>query len=199
MESAHPFSILSPTKTGNAGAAEAFRTCPCFPGSQLREENTNSTSQQREIRVRTLGLPGEGFQLQNRVSKEPRLEEAGTQGAKGITKAHPVVPMGLDPNPLERRETQLSVPIQMASQRPLFSSLQRRCVNFSLMKPYLRQLPCSTKTCLGPSQECFPLNSCCSRCHQTPSLCPQPPSRMLPLIPPTTRALCRATLSLPPP
>ncbi|KAM5243509.1 anthrax toxin receptor-like [Hipposideros larvatus] len=78
---------------------------------------------------------------------------------------------------------------------------KRRCINFALMKPYLGQLPCSPKTCLGPSQECHPFSNYCSWCHQPLSIFSQPPSRMLPLIPPNARALYpgRTTLSLPPP
>nr|KAF6454684.1 ANTXR like [Rousettus aegyptiacus] len=48
---------------------------------------------------------------------------------------------------------------------------QRRCINFALMNPYLGQLPCSSKLCLGPSLEYFSLNSSCSWCHQPLPIC----------------------------
>nr|KAF6454679.1 hypothetical protein HJG63_000752 [Rousettus aegyptiacus] len=55
------------------------------------------------------------------------------------------------------------------------------------------------KLCSRASQKCYPLNSYCTWCHQPPAICCQPTFRMLPLITPPARALCRATLSLPPP
>ncbi|XP_049552836.1 anthrax toxin receptor-like [Orcinus orca] len=74
-----------------------------------------------------------------------------------------------------------------------------KCLNFALMKPHCGQLHCSPKVCLQPSQECFSVNSCCSRCQYPPPVCSRLPSRMQPLISPPARPCCGATLSLQPP
>lgn len=81
----------------------------------------------------------------------------------------------------------------------LFSSRQGRCFNFTLVRPPYRPVPCSPKICLPPSQACFPINGCYSRCQHPAAVCSRLPSRMLPLISPPTRAVCGTTLSLPPP
>ncbi|XP_070327083.1 uncharacterized protein [Odocoileus virginianus] len=73
------------------------------------------------------------------------------------------------------------------------------CINFTLMNPHCAQMLCGSNICLQPSQECFPLNINCPNHQYPPPICPQPPSRMLPLIPPTARKLCRSSMSLPPP
>ncbi|XP_059889459.1 anthrax toxin receptor-like [Delphinus delphis] len=74
-----------------------------------------------------------------------------------------------------------------------------KCLNFALMKPHCGQLHCSPKVCLQPSQECFSVNSCCSRCQYPPPVCSRLPFRMQPLISPPARPCCGATLSLQPP
>ncbi|XP_045639190.1 anthrax toxin receptor-like [Ursus americanus] len=77
--------------------------------------------------------------------------------------------------------------------------IEGRCFNFTLVRPPYRQVPCSPKICLPPSQACFPINGCYSRCQHPAAVCSRLPSRMLPLISPPTRAVCGTTLSLPPP
>ncbi|XP_068404127.1 anthrax toxin receptor-like isoform X2 [Eschrichtius robustus] len=92
--------------------------------------------------------------------------------------------------------------VQHCSQVPLMWCPPRdtgRCTNFTLMNPHCTQMFCGPKICLQPSQECFPLSSCCSHGQHLPPIRSQSLSRMLPLIPPTARKLCRSTLSLPPP
>nr|XP_060142484.1 anthrax toxin receptor-like [Globicephala melas] len=92
--------------------------------------------------------------------------------------------------------------VQLCSQLPLMWCPPRdmgRCINFTLMNPHCTQMFCGPKICLQPSQECFPLSSCCSHGQHLPPICSQSLSRMLPLIPRTARKLCRSTLSLPPP
>ncbi|KAM9030759.1 anthrax toxin receptor-like [Megaptera novaeangliae] len=92
--------------------------------------------------------------------------------------------------------------VQHCSQVPLMWCPPRdtgRCTNFTLMNPHCTQMSCGPKICLQPSQECFPLSSCCSHGQHLPPIRSQSLSRMLPLIPPTARKLCRSTLSLPPP
>ncbi|XP_034879422.1 anthrax toxin receptor-like [Mirounga leonina] len=87
--------------------------------------------------------------------------------------------------------------VQTCNQLPLMRCQPRDqgwCFNFTPVKPLCRQLPC-----LPPNQGCFPLNSCCSECQHPPTIYSHPPSRMLPLISPSAEALCRPTLSLPPP
>lgn len=86
VETGRPFNALSPRKTGNIGAMRAVRLHPFFPGSQSRWEQTSSTSQQRESRVRTLRLTWEGrteVQKLSQVSKEePRLEASSQRGKR---------------------------------------------------------------------------------------------------------------------
>ncbi|XP_057387529.1 anthrax toxin receptor-like isoform X4 [Balaenoptera acutorostrata] len=92
--------------------------------------------------------------------------------------------------------------VQHCSQVPLMWCPPRdtgRCTNFTLMNPHCTQMFCGPKICLQPSQECFPLSSCCSHGQHLPPTRSQSLSRMLPLIPPTAWKLCRSTLSLPPP
>ncbi|KAF6109623.1 hypothetical protein HJG60_010873 [Phyllostomus discolor] len=91
--------------------------------------------------------------------------------------------------------------VQSCNQVPLtcHPKVKGKCVTFAPMKPCLRQLPCSPKICLGPNQEFFPLNSCYSWCQHPSKICSQPPSRMLSLNSPPSRALCRTTLCLPHP
>lgn len=187
VETGRPFNALSPRKTGNIGAMRAVRLHPFFPGSQSRWEQTSSTSQQRESRARTLGLPQESraeVQHLNQVSKkEPRME-ASTHGEKRHNKAYSAVLRGLDPDLLESRKSLFNgFNSNGFSVTSLLSSLQRKC----------------QKLCSRASQKCYPLNSYCTWCHQPPAICCQPTFRMLPLITPPARALCRATLSLPPP
>ncbi|KAF6109628.1 hypothetical protein HJG60_010875 [Phyllostomus discolor] len=74
-----------------------------------------------------------------------------------------------------------------------------KCLSITPVKPHCAQTPCGPKICLAASQECSPLNSCCSLGQNSPQIWSQPPPRMLPLIPPPTQALRRTTLSLPPP
>ncbi|XP_049501954.1 anthrax toxin receptor-like [Panthera uncia] len=90
----------------------------------------------------------------------------------------------------------------------LFSSLQRRCLNFARLRPPCMKypctpkiclLPCTPKICFPPSQECFPISNCYSCCQCPSRKCSRLPSRMLPLMAPSSRALCGTTLSLPPP
>ncbi|XP_066099738.1 anthrax toxin receptor-like isoform X5 [Saccopteryx bilineata] len=72
----------------------------------------------------------------------------------------------------------------------------RKCFSLTLMDPQDAQRPCGPKICLGPSQEpSFPHNSRCSWCQHPTQICSPPPPRMLPLIPPTARALHRMTFS----
>ncbi|XP_024587212.1 anthrax toxin receptor-like isoform X1 [Neophocaena asiaeorientalis asiaeorientalis] len=92
--------------------------------------------------------------------------------------------------------------VQHCSQLPLMWCPPRdmgRCINFTLMNPHCTQMFRGPKICLQPSQECFPLSSCCSHGQHLPPICSQSLTRMLPLIPRTARKLCRSTLSLPPP
>ncbi|XP_005602790.2 anthrax toxin receptor-like isoform X1 [Equus caballus] len=89
--------------------------------------------------------------------------------------------------------------VQSCNQVPLMWRDKGRCINFTLVKPPCVQMPCGSNICLRPSQESFPLNSCCSRGQPLRAICSRPASRMLPLIPPHAQALCRTTLSLPPP
>uniref|UniRef100_A0A3Q2IBW7 VWFA domain-containing protein n=1 Tax=Equus caballus TaxID=9796 RepID=A0A3Q2IBW7_HORSE len=92
--------------------------------------------------------------------------------------------------------------VQSCNQVPLMWCQPRdkgRCINFTLVQPPCVQMPCGSNICLQPSQESIPLNSCCSRCQHPPVICSRPASRMLSLIPPHAQALCRTTLSLPPP
>ncbi|XP_066099740.1 anthrax toxin receptor-like isoform X7 [Saccopteryx bilineata] len=73
---------------------------------------------------------------------------------------------------------------------------KRKCFSLTLMDPQDAQRPCGPKICLGPSQEpSFPHNSRCSWCQHPTQICSPPPPRMLPLIPPTARALHRMTFS----
>ncbi|KAF6109633.1 hypothetical protein HJG60_010875 [Phyllostomus discolor] len=74
-----------------------------------------------------------------------------------------------------------------------------KCLSITPVKPHCAQTPCGPKICLAASQECSPLNSCCSLGQNSPQIWSQPSPRMLPLIPPPTQALHRTTLSLPPP
>lgn len=142
---------------------------------------------------------------------------------KDITKVHRMVLTYPNSNSLIQEDHSLLVPIPMTSQGHSLSSLQGRCIDVTLVNPHCIQMFYGPMTYLGPSQDYFPLNSCCSWyqhypqiCSQLPSrryplnsfcswcqhhsqICSQLPSRMLPLIPPTARALCRTTLSLPSP
>ncbi|CAI9177768.1 unnamed protein product [Rangifer tarandus platyrhynchus] len=86
------------------------------------------------------------------------------------------------------------VPLMQCTTRDMGS-----CINFTLVNPHCAQMLCGSNICLQPSQECFPLNINSSDHQYPPPICPQPPSRMLPLIPPTARKLCRSSMSLPPP
>ncbi|XDA89740.1 hypothetical protein R6Z07F_019343 [Ovis aries] len=92
--------------------------------------------------------------------------------------------------------------LQRCSLEPLMRCPSRdmgRCLNFTLVNPHCAQMLCGSNICLQPSQECFPLNINCSDHQYPPPICPQPPSKILPLIPPTARKLCRSSMSLPPP
>ncbi|XP_044896199.1 anthrax toxin receptor-like isoform X4 [Felis catus] len=92
--------------------------------------------------------------------------------------------------------------VQSCNQIPLMWCQPRNAgkyIIFNFMNPLCRQLPYSPNICLPPSQECFPLNSCCSQCQHPSFICSQPPSRMLSLLPPPAHALSRTTLSLPAP
>ncbi|XP_070637903.1 uncharacterized protein [Bos indicus] len=92
--------------------------------------------------------------------------------------------------------------LQRSSLVPLMQCPSRdmgRCISFTLVNPHCAQMLCRSNICLQPSQECFPLNINCSDHQYPPPICPQPPSKMLPLIPPTARKLCRSSMSLPPP
>ncbi|XP_040341594.1 anthrax toxin receptor-like [Herpailurus yagouaroundi] len=84
----------------------------------------------------------------------------------------------------------------------------RRCLNFARLRPPCMKYPCTPKICLlpctpqicfPPSQECFPISNCYSCCQCPSRKCSRLPSRMLPLMAPSSRALCGTTLSLPPP
>ncbi|XP_011285575.1 anthrax toxin receptor-like [Felis catus] len=84
----------------------------------------------------------------------------------------------------------------------------RRCLNFARLRPPCMKypctpkiclLPCTPKICFPPSQECFPISNCYSCCQCPSRKCSRLPSRMLPLMAPSSRALCGTTLSLPPP
>ena len=75
--------------------------------------------------------------------------------------------------------------------------IQGRCIDFALMNPQCMPMLYDSEICLQPSEEYLPLNICCSRCQPPPPICSQPPSRMLPLIPPPE--VYRSTISLPPP
>uniref|UniRef100_A0A5G2QY22 ANTXR like n=1 Tax=Sus scrofa TaxID=9823 RepID=A0A5G2QY22_PIG len=116
-----------------------------------------------------------------------------------------IVPCGCQGGGIKRMEGKLDSLcdfVQRCNQMPLMWYTPRdmgRCVNFSLMKPYCGQLPCSPKICLHPSRECFRINSYCSRCQHPPTTCSRLPSRVLPHISPNSRSLCGATLSLQPP
>ncbi|KAJ1066395.1 hypothetical protein K5549_007517 [Capra hircus] len=92
--------------------------------------------------------------------------------------------------------------VQRCNQTPLMWCPTRnmpRCSSLSLAEPHCEQTPCGSKICFQPSQETFPLNNCCSRCHHPPPVCSQPPSSILPLIPPTAMEFYRPSSSLPPP
>ncbi|XP_058552919.1 anthrax toxin receptor-like [Neofelis nebulosa] len=92
--------------------------------------------------------------------------------------------------------------VQSCNQIPLMWCQPRNAgkyIIFNFVNPLCGQLPYSPNICLPPSQECFPLNSCCSQCQHPSFICSQPPSRMLSLLPPPAHALSRTTLSLPPP
>ncbi|XP_007121367.2 anthrax toxin receptor-like [Physeter macrocephalus] len=72
--------------------------------------------------------------------------------------------------------------------------MEGKCLNFALTKPHCGQLHCSPKVCLQPSRECFSVKSCCSQCQYPPPVCSRLPSRMQPLISPSARPRCGATL-----
>ncbi|XP_058552924.1 uncharacterized protein LOC131492969 isoform X1 [Neofelis nebulosa] len=89
--------------------------------------------------------------------------------------------------------------VQSCNQIPLMWCQPRnagRCLNFILVNPFCRQLPCGSNICLTASQECFSLHNCCSWCQHPSPICSQPPSRMLPLLPPPAHVLSRTTLPL---
>ncbi|XP_008517479.1 anthrax toxin receptor-like [Equus przewalskii] len=115
------------------------------------------------------------------------------------------VPCGCQSSGIYRMEGKLDTLCNFAqncNQVPLMWCQPRdkdRCMNFTLVKPPCGQLSCGPKICLAPSQECFSLHSCCSRCQHPQAICSRPASRMLPMIPPHAQALCRTTLSHPPP
>ncbi|XP_061261580.1 anthrax toxin receptor-like isoform X1 [Bos javanicus] len=92
--------------------------------------------------------------------------------------------------------------VQHCNQMPLMWCPTRnmhRCGSLSLPELHCEQKPCGSKICFQPSQDTFLLNNCCSRCHHPPPVCSQPPSSMLPLIPPTPGEFYRPSSSLPPP
>lgn len=92
--------------------------------------------------------------------------------------------------------------VQHCNQMPLMWCPTRnmhRCSSLSLPELHCEQKPCGSKICFQPSQDTFLLNNCCSRCHHPPPVCSQPPSSMLPLIPPTPGEFYRPSSSLPPP
>ncbi|XP_047558629.1 anthrax toxin receptor-like isoform X3 [Lutra lutra] len=109
----------------------------------------------------------------------------------------PCCPYQEDMSRIEDKLDTLCDFVQSCNQLPLMwcqPGEQGQCFNFTPLKPLCRQLPC-----LPPNQGCFPLNICCAQCHYPPTIYSQPPSMTLPLISPPAEALCRTTLSLPPP
>ncbi|XP_070288049.1 anthrax toxin receptor-like [Myotis yumanensis] len=111
---------------------------------------------------------------------------------------------GCQEDSMQRMEDKLDILcdfVQNYNQVPLMCCQpwdKGRCMDVSLVNPHCTQMPYGPMACLGPSQDYLSLNSCCSWCQHRPQICSQLPSRMmLPLIPPTARALCRTTLSLP--
>ncbi|XP_059517947.1 anthrax toxin receptor-like [Myotis daubentonii] len=165
------------------------------------------------------------------VKEPPPVQKPGKEPETRPIQTCPtvIVPCcGCQEDSMQRMEEKLDILcdfVQNYNQVPLmYCQLwdKGRCIDVTLVNPHCIQMPYGSMACLGPSQDYFPLNSCCSWCQHHPQICSQLPSRMypltsccswcqhhpqirsqlpsrmLPLIPPTARALCRTTLSLPP-
>ncbi|XP_004765880.2 anthrax toxin receptor-like [Mustela putorius furo] len=131
----------------------------------------------------------------NTDKEPPPMEIIERESDTCIQRCTPVVipccPYEEDMSRIEDKLDTLCDFVQSCRQLPLIWCQPRdqgQCFNFTPLKPLCRQLPCLP-----------PLNSCCEQCQYPPTIYSQPPSMTLPLISPPSEALCRTTLSLPPP